>query len=736
MRPPQAHHTTPRRDFDGIIAPQMRLWALRCDGLDRGNAHKMDERRPDDVDDETLATRTQAGDREAFGVLVRRHRGAILRICLTAVGQAEDAEDLCHDAFVEAFVKRHQLRDAAKFVPWLKALTRNLCRTALRRQGRMDWQAALRRPPACGSDDGTSGRLRSSYARLSDDHRLALALQYSEDLSYREMAAFLGIPIGTVMSRLSRARHALKRGMVDGEEHGMTQDESFVRDVDTEVDTLVEMFRHSDQPMERLSVILEHSPERLRQLLGLLDEEALRRNVARMLRSLGQPVFDVLLEASFSGDAVIRVPARLLLEEWVGVDRFGRFAGGGRLHRVLDWFLRNETSGPDRAELLVQLALACRETWPRNLLTEYLLCDAEHGFPVLWRRFETARTQAELCGEHQPVLMALCRTGTRFAEALLGALDGRDAAGRLVVLEALAALGRSRHHVHQPGEYSTAAELALMKRGIDNYAPVAEEQMDVHVLEEVRRTVTGLVEHPDASMRNAAVRVLRLPRRSEVVATLMACLEDSDLSTRLEAIPGLGELGGAECVDALARAAESEDGPERKAAGQALGYHRERECSALRAELDGLDPAAQRMEEEQINACLRLKGAEMVDWLRTSDRRSSIEARKAPAHVRLARRGSATTRRRLEKVRGEGRPRFFQSVEAAIRSLPEIRPYDERELTRLIAQECHDYSTTRRSLVMDGEHALMTRLAGVYCLTDRGEAVWRVERYIVQHYLR
>ena len=67
----------------------------------------MDERRPDDVDDETLTMRAQAGDREAFGVLVRRHRGAILRICLAAVGHAEDAEDLCHDAFVEAFVKRH-----------------------------------------------------------------------------------------------------------------------------------------------------------------------------------------------------------------------------------------------------------------------------------------------------------------------------------------------------------------------------------------------------------------------------------------------------------------------------------------------------------------------------------------------------------------------------------------------------------------------------------------------------
>lgn len=84
-------------------------------------------------------------------------------------------------------------------------------------------------------------------------------------------------------------------------------------------------------------------------------------------------------------------------------------------------------------------------------------------------------------------------------------------------------------------------------------------------------------------------------------------------------------------------------------------------------------------------------------------------------------------------VGADTHPCAFMSLHEAIGVLPEIRPYNERELTRYIARACHDYSATRRQLIMEG---LMRRNAGVYELTDIGQAVWRVEHFIRAHYLR
>ena len=78
---------------------------------------------------------------------------------------------------------------------------------------------------------------------------------------------------------------------------------------------------------------------------------------------------------------------------------------------------------------------------------------------------------------------------------------------------------------------------------------------------------------------------------------------------------------------------------------------------------------------------------------------------------------------------------LFRSRVAAIRSLPGICAYEERDLTRRIAQVCSDYSTTRRALVMDGRRALMKREKGIYAFMPLGEAVWRVERFIQERFL-
>ena len=88
------------------------------------------------MEDAALVTKAQQGDREAFGNLVIRYQGEMYKLCYGVVGNAPDAEDLLHDAFVEAYLKIAQVRQPEKFRAWFKTLTLNLCRMWLRRQKR------------------------------------------------------------------------------------------------------------------------------------------------------------------------------------------------------------------------------------------------------------------------------------------------------------------------------------------------------------------------------------------------------------------------------------------------------------------------------------------------------------------------------------------------------------------------------------------------------------------------
>ncbi|HLK60835.1 MAG TPA: DUF2087 domain-containing protein, partial [Chthonomonadaceae bacterium] len=89
--------------------------------------------------------------------------------------------------------------------------------------------------------------------------------------------------------------------------------------------------------------------------------------------------------------------------------------------------------------------------------------------------------------------------------------------------------------------------------------------------------------------------------------------------------------------------------------------------------------------------------------------------------------------RMSEVVRGNSKPSQYISLETVMRALPEVRPYSEHEITRLIAQVCFDYSSTRRYLIEEG---LFFREQGRYELTEIGRTVWRVERFIQHHYIR
>ena len=156
---------------------------------------------------------------EAFRTIFDRHYDRVRRYAVSRVGGA--GEDIAADTFVVAFQRRRrydvQHRDAA---PWLLGIATNLVRRVHRdERRRLRTLAALHaeRPPAAPeSADGSPSEIAHVLLRLHRRDRDVLLLHAIEDLSYAEIAAALGIPEGTVRSRLNRARRILKEALPHG----------------------------------------------------------------------------------------------------------------------------------------------------------------------------------------------------------------------------------------------------------------------------------------------------------------------------------------------------------------------------------------------------------------------------------------------------------------------------------------------------------------------------------------
>lgn len=172
--------------------------------------------------DGDLIRRAQAGDAEAFGQLVMRHMRPAYFAALGLVGSREDALDLSQEAFARAFRARRSLDPERSFYPWVYTTLRRLCFNFIRdRQRRSrwvtesaDWLELAAVSP--GEDPEQSAaraeerhRLAVAIADLPDHEREALVLKEFEGLTYREIAELVGVPVGTVMSRLYAARQRL-----------------------------------------------------------------------------------------------------------------------------------------------------------------------------------------------------------------------------------------------------------------------------------------------------------------------------------------------------------------------------------------------------------------------------------------------------------------------------------------------------------------------------------------------
>jgi RNA polymerase sigma-70 factor (ECF subfamily) len=159
-----------------------------------------------------LVARARGGSREAFEELVRLHAGLVVAVLAAHLPGTAEIEDLVQETFMTAWGELRHLRRPESFGPWVSAIARNLARssaaeTARRREGAPRTAAAV--APAAGRE-ALYRRVLGEVERLPEGYREVLLLRYVQERSCEEVAAALGLPLGTVTSRLSRG-HALLR---------------------------------------------------------------------------------------------------------------------------------------------------------------------------------------------------------------------------------------------------------------------------------------------------------------------------------------------------------------------------------------------------------------------------------------------------------------------------------------------------------------------------------------------
>jgi RNA polymerase sigma-70 factor (ECF subfamily) len=173
------------------------------------------------VPDQQLTRQAKSGDLAAFDELVRRYAASIYRVAYMMTHSHADADDLSQETFIRAFRSIGRYDEQFRLYTWLRRICVNLCLNHLKRKQRVrlsplpladgdDESADIPDPKFEGDAASLKHDLEQALAKLPHDQRVIFTLRVSEEMSYTEISAALGIPVGTVMSRLNRARTRLR----------------------------------------------------------------------------------------------------------------------------------------------------------------------------------------------------------------------------------------------------------------------------------------------------------------------------------------------------------------------------------------------------------------------------------------------------------------------------------------------------------------------------------------------
>jgi len=196
-----------------------------------------------DVSDLSLVRRVQRGDKGAFDVLVLKYQHKVVKLVMRYVRNPAEAEDVAQEAFIKAYRALPQFRGDSAFYTWLYRIAINTAKNAVvsRDRSPVDYDLDLQNPDESYDmhgrlkdaetpeglvlTDEIRGTVNAAIDALPEDLRTAIVLRELEGLSYEEIAATMECPVGTVRSRIFRAREAIDRRLREVFEGGLGRTE-------------------------------------------------------------------------------------------------------------------------------------------------------------------------------------------------------------------------------------------------------------------------------------------------------------------------------------------------------------------------------------------------------------------------------------------------------------------------------------------------------------------------------
>ena len=196
-----------------------------------------------DTSDLALVRRVQHGDKGAFDALVLKYQHKVVKLVMRYVRNPAEAEDITQEAFIKAYRALPQFRGDSAFYTWLYRIAINTAKNAIVSRDRnpvdfdldlqnseesYDMQGRLKdseTPEALVLTEEIRSTVNSAIDALPEDLRTAIVLRELEGLSYEEIAAAMDCPVGTVRSRIFRAREAIDRRLREVFEGGLGRTE-------------------------------------------------------------------------------------------------------------------------------------------------------------------------------------------------------------------------------------------------------------------------------------------------------------------------------------------------------------------------------------------------------------------------------------------------------------------------------------------------------------------------------
>lgn len=184
-----------------------------------------------DHSDEELMLRVQDGDTDCFDVLVERYKVRLFNYLYRLTNNRDEAEEIAQEAFVKAYIHADKYKTIAKFSTWLYTIATNLVRNRIRSRSRapqlislwtrgwndseeervLDIEDPQRTPDEAINDAELSSIINQAIAKIPARYRESFVLREINELSYEEIAAVTGLKLGTVRSRINRARNFFRQ---------------------------------------------------------------------------------------------------------------------------------------------------------------------------------------------------------------------------------------------------------------------------------------------------------------------------------------------------------------------------------------------------------------------------------------------------------------------------------------------------------------------------------------------